>query len=51
VQIIPELSFLQPYNNFIFMLPFVLVVVALAVIRKSVPPKAVGVPYEKETKG
>ena len=51
IQIVPELSFLQPYNDFIFMLPYVLVVVALAVIRKSVPPKGVGQPYEKEMKG
>jgi ABC-type uncharacterized transport system permease subunit len=51
IQIVPELAFLQPYNDFIFMLPYVLVVVALAVIRKSVPPKSVGQPYEKEMKG
>ncbi|MGY5872659.1 MAG: ABC transporter permease [Candidatus Thorarchaeota archaeon] len=39
---------LVPYNNFIRLLPFILVVVALAGIGRSRPPKAVGVPYEKE---
>jgi len=42
---------LIPFSNFIAMLPFVLVVVALGLIRRSVPPKAVGVAYEKEKKG
>jgi ABC-type uncharacterized transport system permease subunit len=39
---------LLPYNNFIKMIPFILVVVALAGIGRSRPPKAVGTPYEKE---
>jgi len=39
------------YLNFVQMLPYVLVVVALAGIRRSVPPKAVGTAYEKEAKG
>lgn len=42
---------LLPFANFIAMLPFVLVVIALALIRKSVPPKAIAIPYEKEKKG
>ncbi len=42
---------LLPFSNFIAMLPYLLVVVALGLIRKSVPPKADGVPYEKERKG
>jgi len=42
---------LLPFANFIAMLPFVLVVVALGLIRKSVPPKADGIPYEKEKRG
>jgi ABC-type uncharacterized transport system permease subunit len=42
---------LLPFSNFIAMLPFVLVVVALGLIRKSVPPKADGIPYEKEKRG
>jgi ABC-type uncharacterized transport system permease subunit len=42
---IPELL---PYNNFIKMLPFILVVIALAGIGRARPPKAVGTPYEKE---
>jgi simple sugar transport system permease protein len=42
---------LLPFANFIAMLPFVLVVVALGLIRRSVPPKAIAIPYEKEKKG
>jgi simple sugar transport system permease protein len=41
-------AWLRPYNNFIKMVPYLSVIVALAGIRKSIPPKAVGVPYEKE---
>jgi simple sugar transport system permease protein len=41
-------EWLQPYNNFIKMVPYLSVIIALAGIRKSIPPKAVGVPYEKE---
>lgn len=41
---------LAPYNNFIQMLPYILVVIALAGIGRSRPPKAVGKPYEKETR-
>jgi ABC-type uncharacterized transport system permease subunit len=40
-----------PFSNFIAMLPYVLVVVALGLIRKSVPPKAIAIPYEKERTG
>ena len=39
---------LLPYNNFIQMIPYILVVISLAIIRRSVPPKGVGRPYEKE---
>lgn len=39
---------LLPYNNFIQMTPYILVVIALAGIGRSRPPKAVGQPYEKE---
>lgn len=42
---------LLPFANFIAMLPYVLVIVALGLIRKSVPPKAVGTSYEKEKTG
>ncbi len=42
---------LLPFANFIAMLPFVLVVVALGLIRKSVPPKGIAIPYEKEKSG
>ncbi|MFW9926649.1 MAG: ABC transporter permease [Candidatus Thorarchaeota archaeon] len=42
---------LLPYNNFIQMIPYLLVVIALAGIRKSVPPKAIAKPYEKEKRG
>ena len=41
-------EWLQPYNNFIKMVPYLSVIIALAGIRKSIPPKAVGTPYEKE---
>ncbi|MGD9397083.1 MAG: ABC transporter permease [Candidatus Thorarchaeota archaeon] len=40
-----------PFANFIAMLPYLLVVVALGFIRRSVPPKGIAVPYEKERKG
>lgn len=36
------------YSQFIQMVPYVLVIVALAGIRKSVPPKGIAIPYEKE---
>ena len=42
---------LLPFANFIAMLPFVLVVVALGLIRRSVPPKGIAIPYEKEKSG
>jgi simple sugar transport system permease protein len=42
---------LLPFTNFIAMLPYVLVIVALGLIRRSVPPKDVGNPYEKERAG
>ena len=42
---------LLPFANYIAMLPFVLVVVALGLIRRSVPPKSIAVPYEKEKPG
>ena len=41
---------LLPYNNFIKMTPFILVVIALAGIGRARPPKAVGQPYEKEVR-
>ena len=41
---------LQLYLNFVKMLPYVLVVLALAGIRRSIPPKAIGTAYEKEAK-
>jgi len=42
---------LLPFANFIAMLPYLLVVVALGFIRRSIPPKGIAVPYEKERKG
>ncbi len=42
---------LLPFSNFIAMLPYLLVVVALGLIRRSIPPKAIAVPYEKEKRG
>ncbi len=50
VGFVPAWAWVQGYSQFIQMLPFVLVVLALAGIRKSVPPKAIAVPYEKEVK-
>jgi len=41
----PELT---GFSNFFRIIPFLLVIVALAGIRRSIPPKAVGVAYEKE---
>jgi simple sugar transport system permease protein len=46
----PGFEWIQPYNNFIQMIPFILVIVALAGIRKSVPPKGIAIPYEKEVR-
>ena len=43
-----DLAFLMNYIDLIAMIPFVLVVIALAGIRKSRPPKGIGVAYEKE---
>jgi ABC-type uncharacterized transport system permease subunit len=50
IQLFPGWRWLQDYTNFVQMLPYLLVVVALAGIRKSVPPKAIGTPYVKEKK-
>ncbi len=47
---IPPLSWLQSYQNFVQMIPYILVIIALAGIRRSIPPKSIGVPYERETK-
>jgi len=47
---LPEFAFLLEYVNFVKMIPFVLVIVALAGIRRSIPPKAIGTPYEKEAR-
>lgn len=44
----PGFAWLGDYSYFIQMIPYVLVVVALAGIRRSIPPKAVGTAYEKE---
>jgi len=48
VQIAPGLTWLIGYNSFIQMIPYAAVIVALAIIRRSVPPKAIGAPYIKE---
>ncbi len=47
---IPQLSWLQSYQNFVQMTPYILVILALAGIRRSIPPKAIGVPYERESR-
>ncbi|MFQ5833499.1 MAG: ABC transporter permease [Candidatus Thorarchaeota archaeon] len=46
----PGFEWLQPFNNFIQMIPYVFVIIALAGIRKSIPPKGIAVPYEKEAR-
>ena len=48
IQVLPEFAFLAPYVQFISMIPYISVIVALGIIRRSVPPKAIGVPYIKE---
>jgi simple sugar transport system permease protein len=50
VLFVPAWEWVQGYSQFLQMIPYVLVVLALAGIRKSVPPKGIAVPYEKEAK-
>lgn len=38
-------------TNLVKIIPYALVIVALAGIRRSIPPKAIGTPYEKERSG
>ena len=48
IHVLPEFTFLAPFVQFISMIPYISVIVALGIIRRSVPPKAIGVPYIKE---
>ncbi|MFW9935416.1 MAG: ABC transporter permease [Candidatus Thorarchaeota archaeon] len=48
LQIAPGWDFLVGVGNFIQMVPYVSVIIALGIIRRSIPPKAIGVPYIKE---
>ncbi len=48
VQIAPGWEWLAGAGNFIQMIPYISVIVALGIIRRSIPPKAIGVPYIKE---
>jgi ABC-type uncharacterized transport system permease subunit len=48
ILILPEFQFLSQYVQFIQMIPYISVIVALGIIRRSIPPKAIGVPYFKE---
>ena len=48
VQFAPGWEWLIGYSSFINMIPYISVIVALGIIRRSVPPKAIGVPYIKE---
>ncbi len=50
IQLVPGLEWLQNFTNFVQMVPYLLVIVALAGIRKSVPPKGIAIPYVKEEK-
>ncbi|MBD3404606.1 MAG: ABC transporter permease [Candidatus Lokiarchaeota archaeon] len=47
----PAFAWIQGYVELIAIIPYVLVIVAIAGIRKSVPPKGIAQPYEKERKG
>ncbi len=38
-------------TNLVKIIPYALVIIALAGIRRSIPPKAIAIPYEKEKKG
>ncbi len=38
-------------TNLVKIIPYALVIIALAGIRRSIPPKGIAVPYEKEQKG
>ncbi len=51
IQFWPEFAWLQNYIDWIATIPFFLVVLALAGIRKSIPPKGIAKPYEKEKRG
>ncbi len=46
--LVPQLVTL---TNLVKIIPYALVIVALAGIRKSIPPKGIAIPYEKERKG
>ncbi|MFX1491997.1 MAG: ABC transporter permease [Promethearchaeota archaeon] len=48
IQVTPALGFLYPFNLWLRMIPYLGVIIALGIIRRSVPPKAIGVPYIKE---
>jgi len=48
ILILPEFQFLAGYVQFIQMIPYISVIVALGIIRRSIPPKGIGVPYIKE---
>ncbi|MHA2427368.1 MAG: ABC transporter permease [Candidatus Hermodarchaeia archaeon] len=49
VQFAPGWEWLHGYSAFINMIPYIAVIVALGIIRRSVPPKGIAVPYIKET--
>ena len=48
LQIAPGWDWLVGVGNFIQMIPYVSVIVALGIIRRSIPPKAIAIPYIKE---
>ncbi|MHA1908861.1 MAG: ABC transporter permease [Candidatus Thorarchaeota archaeon] len=50
IQLAPAFAWLEQYTAFVQIIPYVLVVVALAGIRKSRAPKGIAIPYEKEKK-
>jgi simple sugar transport system permease protein len=50
IQLAPGFAWLEQYTAFVQVIPYVLVVIALAGIRKSRAPKGIAIPYEKEKK-
>jgi simple sugar transport system permease protein len=50
IQIAPGFEGLAASTQFIQMIPYICVIIALGIIRRSVPPKSIGVPYIKEEK-
>lgn len=48
IQLAPQLRWLVGVNNFVQMIPYISVIIVLGIVRRSIPPKAIGQPYIKE---